>query len=686
MNYTEAIDLALAGREEGFRFLYDETYKSKYYLALQYMKNEQAAEDVLQEAYMKAFSKLDTLGQPDAFPAWLGTIVGNTAKNMLQKKNPMLFTDVAVDNENETFEYEIEDDNVENQPEMSYTRQETQILVRELIDSLSPEQRMCILMFEIEGISIKEIAATLNCSENTVKSRLNYGRKNIKIKAEELQKKGYKLYSVAPLPLLLYLLRTEEGYLAAEGFFIHSAEQMAPRVIPSSNGAAGSTGSAHTTGKQGGSHTAGKQAGSAAKTAANAAKTKFIHTAAFKAAAAAVAGLCVVSGAIYYSHTQSDEQPKPQEKKVVQEEVQKPKELKSEDYPKLIEGNLTKEELELVLAYGPTEIPEQGFTDRDYEFIFNSLCQIPEESGAPIENYGHDAQYRSRYSVNDVNRLFASFTDYQFTEENDSDTEYGLNVDGDAIVYVPSTIGYDVKANIISTKYTAEEIDLYYTYNFHSYETDGERYTKNKKAVLKPDENGLFRIVDIVEADPPKTADKNASAKDSQGDKTAIKNIYSEVLDSVRNQEPGYEFTDVIQPTGEFSYFLYDMDGDGIQELIVGKEGVVNQAFLAPTCRVFSCEKSGKNYKLKTIAGQMIGWECRLAQDGNGLFVTGYLSRGTGDTGIYRVTLENGTVVTAGSTSYAFIMGSSEETAYRNENRQVNWTDISDLSGLNTLK
>ena len=72
-------------------------------------------------------------------------------------------------------------------------------------------------MYEIEGIPIREIAAALNCSENTVKSRLNYGRKNIKKRAEELQKKGYKLYGLAPLPLLLYLLRTDAECLAAEG-------------------------------------------------------------------------------------------------------------------------------------------------------------------------------------------------------------------------------------------------------------------------------------------------------------------------------------------------------------------------------------------------------------------------------------------------------------------------------------
>lgn len=70
-----------------------------------------------------------------------------------------------------------------------------------MIDTLSAEQRMCVLMFHFENMSISEIAQTMNCSENTVKSRLNYGRKNLKVKVEELQKKGYRLYSVAPIPM-----------------------------------------------------------------------------------------------------------------------------------------------------------------------------------------------------------------------------------------------------------------------------------------------------------------------------------------------------------------------------------------------------------------------------------------------------------------------------------------------------
>jgi len=212
MTDTEAVKLAKQGKEEGFQFLYESTYKKKMYIAIKYMKNEDAAMDVLQDAYIKAFSKLDTLEDPEKFPGWMGMIVANTAKNALEKKNPLLFSQMEQENEEgETFEYQMEDEDTWNQPELAYTQQETQELVRELIDSLSEEQKMCVLMFHIEGISIKEIAETMNCSENTVKSRLNYGRKNIKEKAEELQKKGVKLYSSVPIAFLVLLLQKEAG-------------------------------------------------------------------------------------------------------------------------------------------------------------------------------------------------------------------------------------------------------------------------------------------------------------------------------------------------------------------------------------------------------------------------------------------------------------------------------------------
>lgn len=217
-DYANAVKLALEGNERGFSFLYEISYKSKLYIAMKYMKDEDRALDVLQDSYIKAFAKLDTLRDPKTFPKWLSTIVASTALDALKKKNPVLFTDLQNEDESgEAYEYTIADEDMSKQPEMACTVQETQEMVRELINSLSDEQRMCVLMFHVEGYSIKEIAATLGCSENTVKSRLNYGRQNIKVKAEELQKKGYKLYSFAPITLLLYLIWSDMGAELANG-------------------------------------------------------------------------------------------------------------------------------------------------------------------------------------------------------------------------------------------------------------------------------------------------------------------------------------------------------------------------------------------------------------------------------------------------------------------------------------
>ena len=290
MNFTEAVELARAGQEAGYQYLYNATYKSKYYLALQYMKNEDAAQDVIQDSYIRAFSKFDTLERPEAFSAWLGKIVANTAKNALAKRNPTLFSEMETGEQEEVFENQIVDERVSVQPELSYTRQETQLLVREMIDSLSDEQRICILMFHIEGISIREIAAVLGCSENTVKSRLNYARKNLKLKAEQLQKKGYKLFGLMPVPFLILLLKKQETVMAAEGAFAAASAVSAKQIF----------------------HRAGLELGGAAlKTAAvAAAKTGISSIAAGKIIAGVViaavtgAGIGALSSKVQYDNRQ----------------------------------------------------------------------------------------------------------------------------------------------------------------------------------------------------------------------------------------------------------------------------------------------------------------------------------------------------------------------------------------------
>lgn len=217
-DYALAVSQALAGRQEGYDLLYQGTYQKKFYIAKKYMGNDSDAQDVLQDAYVQAFSKLDTLKEPNKFPGWLGMIVANTAKNALQKKKMVFFSDLeGTNDEGEAMELQWEDTNVSRQPEMAYTEKETQEMVRMMIDALPEDQRMCILMFHLEGASIREIAEAMECSENTVKSRLNYGRKGIKKQSQELQKRGYKLYNMAPLPLLLFLLNSEENAFLASG-------------------------------------------------------------------------------------------------------------------------------------------------------------------------------------------------------------------------------------------------------------------------------------------------------------------------------------------------------------------------------------------------------------------------------------------------------------------------------------
>ena len=220
VDYTEAVEQAKVGKEEGFSYLYEMTYRNKLYIAMKYMKNEDEAMDVLHDSYVKAFERLSSLQDANSFPGWLSTIVANTARNTLRDRHTVNFSDMQrEDQDGEAFEYSIADENMTAQPEMACTTKETQELVQELIGSQSDEQRMCALMFHIEGYRIKDIATVLGCSENTVKSRLNYGRKNIKAKAEELQKKGYQLYSYTPMALLTYLLMAERGTMLVAGTF-----------------------------------------------------------------------------------------------------------------------------------------------------------------------------------------------------------------------------------------------------------------------------------------------------------------------------------------------------------------------------------------------------------------------------------------------------------------------------------
>ncbi|MCD8375293.1 MAG: sigma-70 family RNA polymerase sigma factor, partial [Oscillospiraceae bacterium] len=700
MTYSEAVELAKNNEERGFNFLYQNTYKSKLYLALQYMKNEEDAQDVLQDAYVKAILNLHSLQNTEKFTAWLRRIVANTAKNALVKKNPVSFSDVSSESEDEPFEFQIEDDDINHQPELSYTKEETRQLVRELIDSLSEEQRICVLMFHIEGASIREIAEALDCTENTVKSRLNYGRKNIKKKAEALQKKGYKLYGLAPLPFLLWLLHEdayamslEQSFQAAGGAISDAVFRELPfygnkSSLPRSNATkqqGGKCSYANSVGASGTGHTTG---------------TGLLHTAAGKALIAAIVAAVIAGSAIGITMlNRSSENDRPaivQEETAAdlsaesvakeentpvetEEDITRPQEAADEDYSDLLEGELTKDELEFILAYGPEELTEAGLSDSEYEIIRNQLCQSSANGLNMLTEYGTDSSYRRGYSVSELNRLFSVFTDYRFTEENDSDTQYGTDVDGDTIWASAAELNFIAAATITDASYTEDEMTV--NFHFHKEVDDYEfSYTTDtdKTAILRKNENGNFHIVSIMEAESLIDAESSAGqASDGASDTEAIRALYEEVLQSASNGS--YTFPQAGASAESYWYFVTDMDGDCVSELIVAAQ-FESDVFYWYDCIVFDVESG----LLKQIDGDICVLSAYIPADENGFLGMTDFSRGSGQTEIHRITTQSGSLSISGI-EYDFISGSDENAQFSQSNPMVTWLDISDFSGLDEI-
>lgn len=169
------------------------------------MLDEDAVEDVLQESYIAVYQHIGDY-KTGNFQGWVDTIVANRAKNYLRKKNPILFSDMETE---ESPLVEFEDDKIEFRPDETIDYNETKRLVMQIVDGLSAEQRLATILFYFEERSVKEIAEICECSENTVKSRLNYARKKIKEDVLALEKKGTKLYSISAIPFLIWMLSEE---------------------------------------------------------------------------------------------------------------------------------------------------------------------------------------------------------------------------------------------------------------------------------------------------------------------------------------------------------------------------------------------------------------------------------------------------------------------------------------------
>lgn len=213
-NMEELVGRARRGDTDAVSALYERTYSKVYYTVKSMIKNEDDVLDVLQDAYLKAFTHLNSFEGGEKFLPWVKQIAANTARDRLRRKTPALFGELTADETQTPAEERIPDERPAALPEASLDAAETQRLIREILDSLPDDQRAVVGMYYYEELSVREIAEALGVSESAVKSRLLYARRKIEARVRDLEKKGTKLYGAAPLPFLLFLLRSQQANAA----------------------------------------------------------------------------------------------------------------------------------------------------------------------------------------------------------------------------------------------------------------------------------------------------------------------------------------------------------------------------------------------------------------------------------------------------------------------------------------
>jgi len=258
--------------------IYEKTHRYVFYLSLKTLHDEQDAQDITQEVYIKAIDSISQLQNADSFFAWLRSIIFSKCKDLVKKKKPILL------DENEDGDSPLDDMQEENEeflPERVLDSSETRRMVLELVDELPWLQRQTVMFFYYDEMAVDQIATLMECASGTVKSRLNYARQSIKRGVEEHERKGVKLYGVGVLPILTILLREEARNL------------LIPEALAGGLGAILSA--VGTTGAAAGSAT-GAAAGSATGAAAGSATGATATGAAGAAEAGAVAGTAGVAG------------------------------------------------------------------------------------------------------------------------------------------------------------------------------------------------------------------------------------------------------------------------------------------------------------------------------------------------------------------------------------------------------
>ena len=210
----ELVSSAKSGNKKSFDKLYELTSNDVWFTCVSLLKDEENAKDIMQETYITAFLKLDTLNDEQKFCGWITSIAVNKCKNKLKGKVEYQIDDEVLITEAETDELMLPEEYINK-------AEKRKVLLQIIEDTLSFNQYQTVLMFYFDEMSISEIAQGLEISEGTVKSRLNSSRAKMKTAIEDYENKsGDKLHGVVVVPFFATIFKEEAKSLAVPNITI----------------------------------------------------------------------------------------------------------------------------------------------------------------------------------------------------------------------------------------------------------------------------------------------------------------------------------------------------------------------------------------------------------------------------------------------------------------------------------
>ena len=171
MDLKTAIAQAVKGDERGFAYLYEQTCQKKYYLALQYMKNKEAAEDVLQEVFIRVFRHLDQFRDESSLSTWIYRIATNECLRLLNgRKEEVISAE------------EVQEELMNKLKASDYIDYEDELAVKfqEAILTLPEKQRIVFNLRYYDELEYEEIARVLDSKVETLKVNYHYAKDKIK--------------------------------------------------------------------------------------------------------------------------------------------------------------------------------------------------------------------------------------------------------------------------------------------------------------------------------------------------------------------------------------------------------------------------------------------------------------------------------------------------------------------------